>query len=431
MKIDKILDDYSNTQVANIDRKSWFSISVIIFAAVVTIPVFLLGQTFAYNMNFYDSSIATIIGCFILAIILSLTAYVGSTTNLPTAQICKITFGEIGGKIISLIIGLALIGWFGVTASFFGTSFSGILKDSYNIILDPKIITGIGGLMMMVTAIIGFRGLDKISIIFSPVLLVLLFVLLYKALILPEISIKLSNNGTNAISILNAISIVFGGFAVGIVVAPDLSRYSKRKSDGVIAYILGVLFISPLFIIFTTFLAKVSGFGEYSQIMNFFGWAGLALLILFMASWTTNDNNLYSSSLCFVPIFNNYPKWKLATTLGLIGVFLGVIGVLDKFIPFLTLLGVFIPPIAGVYIADFYVLRKKLFRNLDFDTLSVKSIRKRAFLSWIIACLVGYMTTSKISGGLGLFEITNLSALDSILVAFFSHILFSKIKKES
>lgn len=430
MKIDKILNDYSDVQVAEVDRKSWFNISVIIFAAVITIPVFLLGQTFAYNMNFYDSSLATMIACLFLTIILSLTAYVGSTTNLPTAQICKITFGEIGGKITSFIIGLALIGWFGVTASFFGTSFAGILENSYQIVLDPKVITTIGGLMMMITAIIGFRGLDKISIIFSPVLLILLLTLLYKALMLPEVNVKLSNSGTNAISVLSAISIVFGGFAVGIVVAPDLTRYSKKKSDGVIAYILGVFLASPLFIIFTTFLTKVSGYGEYSQIMNFFGWAGLALLILFMASWTTNDNNLYSSSLCLVPIFTKSKKWKIATVLGLIGVFLGVIGVLDKFIPFLTLLGVFIPPIAGVYIADFYVLRKNFFRNLEFDKLEVKPIRKRAFISWILACVIGYMTTSQTSGGMGLFEITKLSALDSILSAFFFHILFSKIKKE-
>ena len=44
--------------------------------------------------------------------------------------------------------------------------------------------------------------------------------------------------------------------------------------------------------------------------------------------------------------------------LGIVGTFLSVIGIINYFTGFLTLLGVAIPPVAGVMVVDYYILRR-------------------------------------------------------------------------
>lgn len=53
-------------------------------------------------------------------------------------------------------------------------------------------------------------------------------------------------------------------------------------------------------------------------------------------------------------------KWRyrwLTLILGLAGTALSVMGIISHFIDFLILLGVLFPPIAGVMLVDYYVLR--------------------------------------------------------------------------
>jgi cytosine permease len=48
---------------------------------------------------------------------------------------------------------------------------------------------------------------------------------------------------------------------------------------------------------------------------------------------------------------------SITLVIGLIGTLLSVAGILDRFIDFLTLLGVLFPPIIGVMLVDYYILR--------------------------------------------------------------------------
>ncbi|MEI7066067.1 cytosine permease, partial [Dickeya chrysanthemi] len=89
---------------------------------------------------------------------------------------------------------------------------------------------------------------------------------------------------------------------------------------------------------------------------------GIGLVTVIFSTLRINDINLYSSSLGIANAVEGVTGRKLsykAITLliGLIGTFLSVIGILDRFVDFLTLLGVFFPPIIGVMLVDYYILR--------------------------------------------------------------------------
>ncbi|WP_406707062.1 cytosine permease [Sodalis sp.] len=90
------------------------------------------------------------------------------------------------------------------------------------------------------------------------------------------------------------------------------------------------------------------------------GWIGLVTVIL--SAIKVNDVNLYSASLGLATALEGLSrrKWRyrwLTLLLGLTGTMLSVLGIIGHFVDFLIFLGVLFPPIAGIMLVDYYVLR--------------------------------------------------------------------------
>jgi len=79
---------------------------------------------------------------------------------------------------------------------------------------------------------------------------------------------------------------------------------------------------------------------------------------------------------------------------GVIGTLLSALGILGQFVPFLTTLGVVFPPIAGVIIADYFVLRShraELVASRQRGVLpaTLPAINLPGIAAWIIGSAVG------------------------------------------
>ncbi len=71
-----------------------------------------------------------------------------------------------------------------------------------------------------------------------------------------------------------------------------------------------------------------------------------AAVIIIIATWTTNDNNLYQSVLGLTNAFHgkiHLPRWAITAVCGLIATALGAIGVIEWLLPFLNILSVVVP----------------------------------------------------------------------------------------
>lgn len=74
-----------------------------------------------------------------------------------------------------------------------------------------------------------------------------------------------------------------------------------------------------------------------------------------------NDLSLHSSSLGIVNAVEGITGKKLKYTyttlvIGILGTTLSVLGILDRFVDFLTVLGVVFPPIIGIMLVDYSLL---------------------------------------------------------------------------
>jgi cytosine permease len=225
-----------------------------------------------------------------------------------------------------------------------------------------------------------------------------------------------------------AASIIAGSFMVGAVIGPDITRYAKNAKHAVGASIIGFFVGFSLMVYAGSILAQATGQWDVVQIMIGLGWGLIAMVVLVLAQWTTNDNNLYSAALNFSVIFRRSPKWQLTIVAGILGIILGLWGIYGHFVSWLMILSVTIPPIGGVYVADYFIFHKDFyhFKNLD----KVPKFRPLMFLAWIAGSLVGFSTTPPPTG-FGWFQLSTVSAIDAFVVAVVVQLVLVGIYRKS
>ena len=136
-----------------------------------------------------------------------------------------------------------------------------------------------------------------------------------------------------------------------------------------------------------------------------------SLLVLIAAQWTTNDNNLYTSSLGLSNIFKT-KKSNIVLVLGVLGSLLGAFGMANYFISWLSILGIGVPPMAGIILADYFIIHKGSY-DLENDS-KLPAWNYYALVSWLIAGIVGYTFS------------WGIAALNSLVVAMVIYVAIMK-----
>ncbi|EEN2099648.1 cytosine permease, partial [Salmonella enterica subsp. enterica serovar Florida] len=112
-------------------------------------------------------------------------------------------------------------------------------------------------------------------------------------------------------------------------------------------------------------------------------------------------------------------KWQITIALGVLSAIVGSLDIMAWFIPFLLFLGIATPPVAGIYIADFFLYRRNGYQELVLT--QEPQIKVLTFVAWILGAAVGFMTVK------GLFTLTSIPSVDSIVVACIAYILLSRL----
>lgn len=198
---------------------------------------------------------------------------------------------------------------------------------------------------------------------------------------------------------------VAGGFMIGAVITPDMSRFNRNSMDvfwmTLLSIFLGELSVNALAV---AMAHAVKSPDVVSIMLNLGGWIAAALVIF--STVKINDLNLYAASLGTTNFLDTafglrISRAKLTLLIGCLGTLGSVLGILDKFVNFLVLLGITIPPIGGIIIVYYFILKR--FRN-ELETSralnklpeNVEYINPITLVSWICGFCVGHF----IKGGI-------------------------------
>jgi cytosine permease len=410
-------------RVGGADLRPWTFYAAIQVGTTISVPLFVLGGTLGQHQRFGVLVPAVALGAAIVVLLGWMTGTVGVRARLPTAILARQTFGEAGARIVAAILIFSLFGWFGVQTEMLARSVNALLSSHFAFTIPPLILTFATGSVMCTTAVIGFRALGKIAYVAVPLLLAVISVPLW---------IGLSTRGAAPLAggPLSSdvyppgmvVSIVSGAYMTGAAIAPDITRFLRTPRDNIIGVFVSLGVAYPVLLLLSASLAILFGSGDLIEILNRAGVGLPALAVIVLATWTSNDKNLYEAALSLSALFPKIARWKLAAAAGAIGTGLAAFGIFDYFITYLIILGITISPVAGVYCVDFLMHPARYRAGAP-----VSGFRGPAFAASLAGSAVGIMTSTAGSFGLGLFTLTTIPTLDALLAAGLAHFLLQRL----
>ncbi|MBQ4777196.1 purine-cytosine permease family protein [Pectobacterium versatile] len=353
------IDDYPVSRVPLSVRLPFLNVALVHIGMLTALDQFMLGAVLGHSMTLGQAFLAIFIGSAIFGVVTVGLGYAGMKEGMSGSLLARwCGFGRIGSVLIGLVIAISLIGWFGVQNAVFAKALNFAMADK----LGFGWSAAMSGIALTLLVAFGFRALRFTAKIAVPMFVIVVGYISIMTLSGHNIAelIASAPNG-EAISISAGATMVVGGCIVASLITPDMTRYSQKGKHvfwmTMLSIIVGEFMVNGLAII----IARALNTADVVTIMSQAA-GGIGLIAVIFSTLRVNDINLYSSSLGIANAIEGVTGKKLryvsiTLVIGLIGTLLSVAGILDRFIDFLTLLGVLFPPIIGVMLVDYYILR--------------------------------------------------------------------------
>ena len=398
----------SGFEVQESQRQSWLSIAAVWAGGMICVPCLMIGGLLTSGgLSLAEIVISILIGYGLICVYMIFIGMQACDTGLPVAVMASGALGEKGARyVISTLIAIACIGWFGIQSATCGQAFASMVAP----LLGMEASTGfvavcsiIWGVIMLATACAGFKGLKWLNYIAVPLLVIVCLYGLIAGIV--------RNDGGAAISayapetsagLVYGISMVVASFALGGVISADYCRFAKSRADVVKSSIVGVMPAGLFMLLTGALMSIVTGQYDISAILVSLGVPVLGLIALVLATWTTNVTNAYSGGLALSNLLGfDESKFKVTTGIsGAIGTLLAAFGLLNAFQGFLSLMSALIPPLAGVIIAAYWITGRGKKENFSFK----KGVSAAGLISFIVGALVACITGGTFASFPGLVE---------------------------
>jgi cytosine permease len=406
-------DASARTPVTDEETVSGFQVGIVIVGISITLPLLYSAGELARGIGLSKGIIAAVTG----ALMSVPAAIVGARTRLSSYMIIEHTFGYAGAKFVNFWFGLFLLGWYAVTAELFGRTLYLAAAELTSWTIAEPVYTIVSSILVIVTTVYGFKAIDRLALIAVPFLLLALIGVVIFSLRQTSFD-DLVQIKAEGLDMATAISAVVGAAIVGVVLTPDLTRYTRTTIDCVVASFVGQG--GGMIAAYVLGMIPVLVYNELEPMNYMFimGYGGLALGVLVFATWTTNTVNLYSTALAArasVPL-GNYRNVTVIS--GIVGTIAALAGIAENLIDFLVTLGLLVPPIAGVYLCDFFLLGRT---DFSADRLEERPpIRVNAVVVGIgSGILATWMYYSDLS-------LTTIAPLDSLVISITAYLALEK-----
>ncbi|WP_033288665.1 purine-cytosine permease family protein [Amycolatopsis jejuensis] len=351
-------DDFSLTRVPAGARRAWFGIAVQRFGQLSALIQFLIGATLGFGMSFWTAFWALTLGALVIELVSVLVGVIGVREGLPTALLARWTgFGTGGAAVLSLMLGLTITFAFGVQS---GVSAQGLVALFGGLPLWTWAI--VFGLAVTGIVLYGMTSMAWTAYLAVPVFL---------GLVAWSIGTELSRHSLSELvasqapgppmSLGQGTALVAGSFIVGAVITPDMARFNRNARDVVKQTVVGVTLGEYVIGLAGVLLAHAAGSSDViAIIVSAVGWVGV--LVILLGTIKINDWNLYSASLALVSFIETIfgrkvHRGAVTIAVGILGSIAAAFGALDWFTQYSVALGYLFPPVAGIMLAEYFVVR--------------------------------------------------------------------------
>ena len=393
----------------NEKRTSIFENGLIWFGAGVSLAEILTGTYFA-PLGFGKGVLAIIIGHIIGCMMLFLAGVIGGKTRRSAMETVKISFGQKGSILFSVLNVIQLAGWTAIMIYDGALAVNGIF-DIGNWIFNTGnwVWCIVIGVLIIIWIFIGIKNIEKVNVVAMTALFILTIILCKVVFFDNGVATSIPDDG-----------LTFGA-AVELAVAmplswlPLISDYTREaekpiKATAASAIVYGV--VSCWMYIIGMGAAIFAQNAGIDQIMLKAGLGIAGLLIIVFSTVTTTYLDAYSAGVSSETIFSKINGKYMAIAVTIVGTIAAIIYPMDDITDFLYLIGSVFAPMIAIQIADFFIIKN----NSEDKNVEITNI-----IIWVIGfILYRYLMTVDIIVG---------NTLPDMAVTVIICIIVSKFKK--
>ncbi len=347
--------DFADRAVPAENRKGMLTMFMVMLGFTFFSASMWVGQELAEGLDFWGFLRSLLLGGIILGVYTGLLGYVGAKTGLSLDLLSQRAFGIKGSYLPSAMISFTQIGWFGVGLAMFAIPVSKELLGGSSAAMWGLVI--LAGVCMTCSAYFGIDSLTIVSYVAVPLVAVLGTAAMIMAIrqgdgtIIDQFA---ASSGT--LSVIGGAGLVVGSFVSGGTATPNFARFAKDAKSGVVTTVVAFFIGNSLMFFFGAVSSIFVGGNDIFEVMIRLNLFYLAVLVLGLNIWTTNDNALYSAGLGLANIFHQKKK-PMVLISGAIGT-VAAVWLYYNFCNWLNILNCTLPPVGIILVLSYFMNRK-------------------------------------------------------------------------
>jgi nucleobase:cation symporter-1, NCS1 family len=377
----------SNADLAptTIAQRTWttYHIASLWVGLSVCIPTYMLAASLiGAGMNWKQAVVTILLGNVIVCVPMVLVAHAGTRFGIPFPVLARSSFGVLGSNVPALMRSVVACGWFGIQTWIGGEAIYTMMKVALPQ-YEPPFAKTLGFLVFwlwnMYVAVRGSNAIRALEAWAAPLLIVAGLALLAWATdraggfgpVLAQPS-RFTTTGEFLVVFVPSLTAMVGFWATLALNIPDLSRYARHQRAQILGQSLGLPTTMTLFSFIGVAVTSASAvvFGEPIwdpvRLLSRIESPPLVLLSLFVLLIATITTNVAANVVAPANGFANL--WPSRITFARGGILTGLIGIAimpwrllenaDRYMGWLITYSGFLGPIAGIFIADYWVVRR-------------------------------------------------------------------------
>jgi cytosine permease len=351
--------EFERVPVPQQHRKSLRTVAAVWFGFPMILTCAVFGGVLAALLGFQRAILAIAVGNLVLFAYVGTLSYFAGRTGLNFALQARRVFGRLGQLLVAGFLSTLVIGWFA-----FNTGLTGATMEA-TFGWTEWLVTLVAALAYVAITFVGVRALSVIGMIAAPLFVVVSII----AIVIASEGVTLSSvwnyegagAGVGAFSLGAGITLVIATFADSGTMTADFTRWARNGREAVLAASTAFpianfcAFVVGAIVVATGVVenAAVNGGNFVPLLANDQGalLTVLSVLFVFVSLGSVSTHCLYNAAVGWSNLTHTRMR-TMCLALGAIGTIAATAGVWSHFLDWLNVLGVFVPPIGAVIIAD-------------------------------------------------------------------------------
>lgn len=377
--------DLAPTKIAD---RTWgtYDIAALWVGLAVNIPTYMLAAGLIEGgMNWWQAILTITLGNLIVLVPMLLNAHAGTKFGIPFPVLARVSFGVLGSNIPALLRSVVACGWFGIQTWIGGAAINALMAIVFpawsGFAAGPWICFGAFWLINIFVIVRGHESIRRLEDWAAPFLIVSGLALLTWAIVNagglgPMLSqpSKFQTTGEFIRFFIPSLTAMVGFWATLALNIPDLTRYAKGQREQILGQCIGLPATMALFsfigvaVTSATIIIYGEAIWDPVALLSRFDSPVLVSLALVALTVATLSTNVAANVVAPANGFANL--WPERMTFARGGILTGIIGIvmmpwklLEDFGTYIFgwLVGYsgFLGPIAGIFIVDYFFIRKQ------------------------------------------------------------------------